>query len=418
MRLAGDRTGDRCVRRLAYTALVGEPRGRRPGAAQRLGAAARAGHRGAGVRRRRCPTGCRPTRRRPRATSSRRATPRSSRCSWPSTSRTARTTGADRRPAAAGDLPGMPVVVADLHSALPAVLAGLRAERPEARVVYLMTDGGALPIAFSRTVAGLTRGRLAGRDGHRRPGLRRRPRGRHAALRPAGRPARRCGADVAVVTQGPGNVGTGTPWGYSGRRRRRGPQRRRHARRPGGRRAARLRGRPARAAPRHLPPQPHGIRAGVPGAADLPVPRHRPATSSATLVREQAHALVGRAPRPAAAARGRGRRPRRGAAQRARCGCRPWAAGWTRTTRPSCQRSSRAVCRPAAGRLPAGLAGRSARAVARSADVDEVDHEDQGLARLDRAAGATVAVGQVGGDGRACGGRRPSCRRCPGPSRG
>ena len=25
-----------------------------------------------------------------------------------------------------------------------------------------------------------------------------------------------CGADVAVVTQGPGNLGTGTRWGFSG----------------------------------------------------------------------------------------------------------------------------------------------------------------------------------------------------------
>jgi hypothetical protein len=58
--------------------------------------------------------------------------------------------------AAAGDLLGMPVVVADLHSALPAVLAGIRLDRPRARVVYLMTDGGALPIAFSRNVATLT----------------------------------------------------------------------------------------------------------------------------------------------------------------------------------------------------------------------------------------------------------------------
>ena len=55
----------------------------------------------------------------------------------------------------ADDLAGMPVVVADLHSALPAVIAGLRDRRPGARVAYVMTDGGALPAWFSRTVAGL-----------------------------------------------------------------------------------------------------------------------------------------------------------------------------------------------------------------------------------------------------------------------
>ena len=53
------------------------------------------------------------------------------------------------------ELEGMPVVVADLHSSLPAVLAGLRspdgARQP--RVVYVMTDGGALPLAYSRLVA-------------------------------------------------------------------------------------------------------------------------------------------------------------------------------------------------------------------------------------------------------------------------
>ena len=46
----------------------------------------------------------------------------------------------------------MPVVIADLHSALPAVVAGLRSVAPTARVGYVMTDGGALPVWFSRTL--------------------------------------------------------------------------------------------------------------------------------------------------------------------------------------------------------------------------------------------------------------------------
>ena len=64
----------------------------------------------------------------------------------------------------AGDLGGMPVVVADLHSALPAVLAGLRAGREVPPVAaYVMLDGGALPAWFSRTTAGLREsGWLAG----------------------------------------------------------------------------------------------------------------------------------------------------------------------------------------------------------------------------------------------------------------
>jgi hypothetical protein len=135
----------------------------------------------------------------------------------------------------ADSLDGMPVVVADLHSALPAILAGLfsardaaaAARRPGAehpapasaerlpRVAYVMTDGGALPAWFSRTIAGLreagwlaatvTTGQSFGGDLEAvtvHSGL---LTARHAV-----------GADVAIVTQGPGNLGTGTKWGYSG----------------------------------------------------------------------------------------------------------------------------------------------------------------------------------------------------------
>lgn len=115
----------------------------------------------------------------------------------------------------ADDLEAMPVVVADLHSALPAVLAGVRAVRPAARVAYVMTDGGALPAAFSRAVAGLraagwlesclTVGQSFGGD-HEAVTV-------HTGLLAARHVV---GADVVVVAQGPGNVGTGTRWGYSG----------------------------------------------------------------------------------------------------------------------------------------------------------------------------------------------------------
>ncbi len=115
----------------------------------------------------------------------------------------------------AGDLDGMPVVVADLHSALPAVLAGVRTVRPDAVVAYVMTDGGALPAAFSRAVAGLreagwlaatiTVGQAFGGD-------------HEAVTTHTGLLAARLvvGADVAVVAQGPGNVGPGTRGGDSG----------------------------------------------------------------------------------------------------------------------------------------------------------------------------------------------------------
>jgi hypothetical protein len=124
---------------------------------------------------------------------------------------------------------GMPVVVADLHSALPAVLAGLFdwAERAGLgrpgrlasgdvpTVVYVMQDGGALPAWFSRTCAALkeagwlaatvTTGQSFGGD-------------LETVTLHTGLLAARhvLGADVAVVAQGPGNLGTGTRWGFSG----------------------------------------------------------------------------------------------------------------------------------------------------------------------------------------------------------
>jgi len=115
----------------------------------------------------------------------------------------------------ADDLAGMPVVVADLHSAVPAIVAGIRAAAPSAVVAYVMTDGGALPAAFSRTVAQLreegwlaaciTAGQAYGGDFDAVTV--------HSALLAARHVVR---ADVAVVAQGPGNLGTGTRWGFSG----------------------------------------------------------------------------------------------------------------------------------------------------------------------------------------------------------
>ena len=117
----------------------------------------------------------------------------------------------------ADDLAGMPVVVADLHSALPAVLAALRADCHAAppTAAYVMLDGGALPAWFSRTTAALrdagwlagtvTAGQAFGGD-------------LETVTVHTGLLAARhvLGAQVAVVAQGPGNLGTGTRWGFSG----------------------------------------------------------------------------------------------------------------------------------------------------------------------------------------------------------
>jgi hypothetical protein len=115
----------------------------------------------------------------------------------------------------ADSIDGMPVVVADLHSALAPILAGLRDGGRVPRVVYVMTDGGALPLWFSRSVEELTSagwlaatvtvGQAFGGDVE-------------AVTLHTGLLAARhvLGADLAVVTQGPGNLGTGTRWGFSG----------------------------------------------------------------------------------------------------------------------------------------------------------------------------------------------------------
>lgn len=115
------------------------------------------------------------------------------------------------------DLEGMPVMVADLHSSLPAVLAGLRspdgARQP--RVVYVMTDGGALPLAYSRLVAALSEaGWLAGTvTAGQAWGGDIEAVSVHNALLAARHVLH---ADAAIVIQGPGNLGTETPWGFSG----------------------------------------------------------------------------------------------------------------------------------------------------------------------------------------------------------
>lgn len=119
--------------------------------------------------------------------------------------------------AGADDLDGLPVVVADLHSALAPIIAGIRYDsgRRQPRIAYLMTDGGALPMAFSRTVSELkdagwlattiSCGQAYGGDLEAV--------NMHSGLLAARYAAE---ADLVIVTQGPGNLGTGTRWGFSG----------------------------------------------------------------------------------------------------------------------------------------------------------------------------------------------------------
>lgn len=124
---------------------------------------------------------------------------------------------AEERDALAADvvsLDGRPVVVCSLHSQVPAVVVALKAAAPGVRVAYVMTDGGALPLALSDVVAALraralldvtlTAGHAYGGDleAVNVP----------SALALAVAPALGA-ADAVVVGMGPGGVGTATRLG-------------------------------------------------------------------------------------------------------------------------------------------------------------------------------------------------------------
>jgi len=112
-------------------------------------------------------------------------------------------------------LDGMPVVIGQLHSQLaPAAAAIKRMTQHRARVAYIMTDSAALPISFSRNVTELrnkgiidstiTVGQAFGGEIEAV--------NIYTGLIAARQVAK---ADAVVVCAGPGNVGTGTTYGYS-----------------------------------------------------------------------------------------------------------------------------------------------------------------------------------------------------------
>jgi hypothetical protein len=117
------------------------------------------------------------------------------------------------------DVGGMPVVAAGLHSQVPAVAAAFKAVSteigaPEARLVYVMTDGAGLPLALSDLVAALTArglidatvtcGQAFGGDFEAVSVFSALAVARHVA-----------GADAVVAAMGPGVAGTGTRLGFS-----------------------------------------------------------------------------------------------------------------------------------------------------------------------------------------------------------
>lgn len=116
----------------------------------------------------------------------------------------------------ADSLAGTPVVIGLLHSHLtPAVLALNWASREKLSIVYIMTDGGALPLAISQQVEelknkNLIRGTIT--VGHAFGG------DLEAVNIFSGLLAAKniFKADVIIITMGPGMVGTSTKFGFSG----------------------------------------------------------------------------------------------------------------------------------------------------------------------------------------------------------
>jgi hypothetical protein len=113
-------------------------------------------------------------------------------------------------------LEAVPVVCAELHSQVAAVAAAAKWETGgAARIVYVMTDGASLPMPVSRLVpemrekglidATVTSGQAFGGDFE---GI-----NLYSALIVARVAAR---ADIIIVSQGPGNTGTATPYGFTG----------------------------------------------------------------------------------------------------------------------------------------------------------------------------------------------------------
>ncbi|MDR0879872.1 MAG: DUF3866 family protein [Clostridioides sp.] len=112
-------------------------------------------------------------------------------------------------------LDGMPVVVGTLHSMLTPFAATYKKNNPGKKLAYIMTDGAALPIYFSKNVETLkekglvdstvTIGNAFGGDFECI--------NIYTALITA---KEVIGADCVIVTMGPGIAGTGTKYGFTG----------------------------------------------------------------------------------------------------------------------------------------------------------------------------------------------------------
>lgn len=121
----------------------------------------------------------------------------------------------EHRPDEPTDLGGVPVVACSLHSQVGVIAATIAALAGNLRVAYVMTDGGALPLALSDLVAELRDRRLlvgTVTTGHAFGG------DEEAVSIPSGLAVarHRWDAQIIVAGMGPGVVGTGSRLGFSG----------------------------------------------------------------------------------------------------------------------------------------------------------------------------------------------------------
>ncbi len=113
------------------------------------------------------------------------------------------------------DLNSMPVIIGELHSMLLPVIFNINKINSKNTACYIMTDGGALPIDFSRTVhwlrqEGMINGTITFGQAF---GGEVETVNVYTALIAADKILK---SDLAVITMGPGITGTGTKYGFSG----------------------------------------------------------------------------------------------------------------------------------------------------------------------------------------------------------
>lgn len=108
-----------------------------------------------------------------------------------------------------------PVIIGSLHSMLAPIAAMIKYNNSDLKINYIMTDGGALPLAFSNTIRNLKDKKLINNTitiGHAFGGdfectnI-------YTGLITSKEVLK---ADLTIVTMGPGIVGTGTKYGFSG----------------------------------------------------------------------------------------------------------------------------------------------------------------------------------------------------------